>query len=119
MAADDATDQDALAAEWGLALEEQGATGGGVPAAGAGGDGNDEMAAQWAAMIEDGDSAAIVHAILSLAKALGMETTAEGIDNEDLALGLAELGCTYGQGFYYSEALTAEDALAYWLERNA
>lgn len=40
-------DQDALAAEWGLALEAE--TSGG----GAGGDG-DEMAAQWAAMIEDG-----------------------------------------------------------------
>jgi diguanylate cyclase (GGDEF)-like protein len=71
------------------------------------------------AMIDDGDSAAIVHAILSLAKALGMETTAEGIDNEDLALGLAELGCTYGQGFYFSEALPADEALAYWLARSA
>jgi diguanylate cyclase (GGDEF)-like protein len=71
------------------------------------------------AMIEDGDSAAIVHAILSLAKALGMETTAEGIDNEDLSLGLAELGCTFGQGFYYAEALPADEALAYWLARNA
>ena len=55
-------------------------------------------------MIDDGDSAAIVHAILSLAKALGMETTAEGIESEELAHGLAELGCTYGQGFYFSEA---------------
>ncbi|HEV2817782.1 MAG TPA: EAL domain-containing protein [Allosphingosinicella sp.] len=72
-----------------------------------------------AAMIEDGDSAAIVHAILSLAKALGMETTAEGIDSEELAHGLAELGCTYGQGFHFSEALPADAALAYWLERNA
>jgi len=71
------------------------------------------------AMIDDGDSAAIVHAILSLAKALGMETTAEGIDNEDLAVGLAELGCTYGQGFYFAEALPAEEALAYWRARNA
>jgi len=72
-----------------------------------------------AAMIEDGDSAAIVHAILSLAKALGMETTAEGIDSEELAHGLAELGCTYGQGFHFSEALPADAALAYWLERSA
>src|SRR5215207_4023557 len=52
-------DQDALAAEWGLALEAE--TTGGSPeaamaaaAAGAPGDGNDEMAAQWAAMIDDG-----------------------------------------------------------------
>jgi len=71
------------------------------------------------AMMDDGDSAAIVHAILSLAKALGMETTAEGIENAELALGLAELGCTYGQGYYYAEALPADEALAYWLERSA
>jgi diguanylate cyclase (GGDEF)-like protein len=70
-------------------------------------------------MIEDGDSAAIVHAILSLAKALGMETTAEGIETEELAHGLAELGCTYGQGYYFSEPLTADEALAYWLARSA
>jgi flagellar motor switch protein FliM len=52
-------DQDALAAEWGLALEaEAGGAAAEMPmkaaAQGAGGDGNDEMAAQWAAMIDDG-----------------------------------------------------------------
>src|SRR5262247_4433329 len=53
-------DQDALAAEWGLALEaeETGAPEAAAPmpapAAAAPGDGNDEMAAQWAAMIDDG-----------------------------------------------------------------
>ena len=71
------------------------------------------------AMLADGDSTAIVRAILSLARALGMETTAEGIDSADLAEMLTEAGCTYGQGFFYSEALPAADALAYWLERNA
>jgi len=48
-------DQDALAAEWGLALEAE--TSGGSVNAGAAApspDGNDEMAAQWAAMIDDG-----------------------------------------------------------------
>ena len=70
------------------------------------------------AMMDDSDSAAIVHAILSLAKALGMETTAEGIENAELALGLAELGCIYGQGFHYAEALPADQAMAYWLERD-
>src|SRR4249919_2495585 len=56
-----AEDQDDLAAEWGLALAEQGATpkgGAGLPEPGAaaaeGGEGSDDMAAQWAAMIEDG-----------------------------------------------------------------
>ena len=32
---------------------------------------------------------------------------------------LTELGCTYGQGFFYSEALPADAALAYWLARSA
>jgi len=49
-------DQDALAAEWGLALEAEatgtnGAEGGLPPGGDAGGD---DMAAQWAAMIDDG-----------------------------------------------------------------
>jgi flagellar motor switch protein FliM len=54
-------DQNALAADWGLALEAESDTGGGGVAAlpmvppGGDGDGNDEMAAQWAAMIEDGN----------------------------------------------------------------
>jgi EAL domain-containing protein (putative c-di-GMP-specific phosphodiesterase class I) len=70
-------------------------------------------------MLADGDSTAIVRAILSLARALGMETTAEGIDSPDLAEMLAELGCTYGQGFHFSRALVADEALAYALARSA
>lgn len=70
-------------------------------------------------MLGDNDSRAIVRAILSLASALGMDTTAEGIESESLATALGELGCTYGQGFHYSGALPADDALAYWLARSA
>src|SRR5256885_3558944 len=49
-------DRDDLAAEWGEALAEQGvAPKGGVPAAGADAQASDDdMAAQWASMIEDG-----------------------------------------------------------------
>ncbi len=70
-------------------------------------------------MLADGDATAIVRAVLSLARALGMETTAEGIDSEDLAEMLTELGCTYGQGFHYARPLVAEEALAYGLARLA
>src|SRR3981081_163984 len=42
-------DQDALAAEWGMSLE-----GDASAAEGAGGIGNDDIAAQWAAMIDEG-----------------------------------------------------------------
>src|SRR5215475_101512 len=57
MAQNNQVDQDALAAEWGLALEAE-TTGGPPPEEGGGvsadGAPGDEMAAQWAAMIDDG-----------------------------------------------------------------
>ena len=70
-------------------------------------------------MLDDDDNVAIVRAILSLADALGMATTAEGIESKALATTLADLGCTYGQGFYYARPLKPEAALDYWLSRNA
>ena len=70
-------------------------------------------------MLSNKDSVAIVRAILSLADALGMATTAEGIDSAELARALTILGCTYGQGFHYAEALPPDEALVYWLSRNA
>ena len=70
-------------------------------------------------MMADGDSTAIVRAVLSLARALGMATTAEGIDSDDLAEMLTELGCTYGQGYHFSAPLPPAEALAYGLSRNA
>jgi len=70
-------------------------------------------------MIADGDSTAIVRAVLSLARALGMQATAEGIDSAELAEMLADLGCNFGQGYFYSPPIPGDDALAYWLERNA
>ncbi|HEY7810329.1 MAG TPA: bifunctional diguanylate cyclase/phosphodiesterase [Allosphingosinicella sp.] len=71
------------------------------------------------ALLQDKDSIAIVRAILGLAQALGMETTAEGIDSRELAETLTRMGCTHGQGFWFSRPMTAEAALAYWLARRA
>ncbi len=70
-------------------------------------------------MLASGDSSAIVRAILSLARALGMETIAEGIDSPELAELLTDLGCTIGQGFHYAQPMTGDDALTYWIDRNA
>ncbi|MBO9623553.1 MAG: bifunctional diguanylate cyclase/phosphodiesterase [Sphingomonas sp.] len=70
-------------------------------------------------MLADRDKVAIVRAILSLAQALGMRTTAEGIETNELAQTLAALGCTYGQGFLYAQPLKADDAYRYLAERNA
>ena len=69
-------------------------------------------------MMVDPDAVAIVRAILGLAEALGMSTTAEGIETVELATTLATLGCASGQGFYFSEPLKADAALDYWRSRN-
>jgi diguanylate cyclase (GGDEF)-like protein len=70
-------------------------------------------------VLKDRDSVAIIRAILSLADALGMATTAEGIESEELARALADLGCSHGQGFFFSNPLPADEALRYWLSRSA
>lgn len=69
-------------------------------------------------MMVDPDSVAIVRAVLSLADALGMSTTAEGIETVELATTLATLGCASGQGFYFAKPLEADDALEYWKSRR-
>jgi predicted signal transduction protein with EAL and GGDEF domain len=69
-------------------------------------------------MMVDPDSVAIVRAVLSLAEALGMSTTAEGIETVELATTLATLGCASGQGFYFAKPLKADAALDYWRARK-
>ncbi|HEX8839869.1 MAG TPA: EAL domain-containing protein [Sphingomicrobium sp.] len=69
-------------------------------------------------MMVDPDAVAIVRAVLSLAEALGMSTTAEGIETVELATTLATLGCASGQGFYFAKPLQAEAALEYWKSRR-
>ncbi len=67
-------------------------------------------------MLGDHDKVSIVRAILSLAQALGMTTTAEGVETLELAHTLAALGCTTGQGYLYSAPLTRDAALKFALD---
>ena len=69
-------------------------------------------------MMVDPDSVAIVRAVLSLADALGMSTTAEGIETVELATTLATLGCASGQGYYFARPLEPDAALEYWKARQ-
>jgi len=69
-------------------------------------------------MMVDPDAVAIVRAVLSLAEALGMSTTAEGIETVELATTLATLGCASGQGYYFAKPLEAKAALEYWKSRR-
>jgi diguanylate cyclase len=49
----------------------------------------------------------IVRAMISMAKALDMRVVAEGVENEDQARVLTQLGCDSLQGFLYSPAVPA------------
>ncbi len=69
-------------------------------------------------MMVDADSVAIVRAVLSLAEALGMSTTAEGVETVELATTLAALGCASGQGYYFAKPLEPDAALEYWRSRR-
>ncbi|MEE4317663.1 MAG: EAL domain-containing protein [Erythrobacter sp.] len=62
---------------------------------------------------ENGDiNPAIISAIVALAKALGMETVAEGVEAMDELALVRERGADLVQGFVYSPAIPQEDVLA-------
>jgi diguanylate cyclase (GGDEF)-like protein/PAS domain S-box-containing protein len=62
-------------------------------------------------MSESKDALTIVKAIIQLAKNLGLEVTAEGIETENQALALQALGCDRGQGFYLGRPSPGVDRL--------
>jgi diguanylate cyclase (GGDEF)-like protein/PAS domain S-box-containing protein len=51
---------------------------------------------------DDPNDTAIVHAIVSLAKALNLSTVAEGVETELQAAAVLELGCTVAQGYHFA-----------------
>ena len=61
--------------------------------------------------------AAIVQAALSMAKALGLDVVAEGVETAAQHRVLQDMGCRYGQGYLYSPPLDAE-AFARWVQER-
>jgi diguanylate cyclase (GGDEF)-like protein/PAS domain S-box-containing protein len=55
--------------------------------------------------------AAIINAIITLAKTFGLEVVAEGIENEEQELALKKLGCENGQGYLYARPMPAQQML--------
>ena len=58
----------------------------------------------------------IVRTIVSLARTLEMSVVAEGIETPEQLAMLRELGCEYGQGYFFSSAVDSA-SIADWMER--
>ena len=67
----------------------------------------------------DTESAAIVHAIVALAGALGMSTTVEGVETAEQFAFAASEGCDQVQGYYVSRPVPEDDFLPLLSERKA
>jgi diguanylate cyclase (GGDEF)-like protein/PAS domain S-box-containing protein len=60
------------------------------------------------AMGQDGRAGQVVASVLALARGLGLEVVAEGIERPDQLAGLRLLGCDAGQGFLFSPPADAD-----------
>jgi diguanylate cyclase (GGDEF)-like protein/PAS domain S-box-containing protein len=63
------------------------------------------------------DAAAIIRAVLSLGRSLGMTTTAEGVETRDQLAYLRAEGCIEVQGHYYAKAMTLDEMQQLLIEK--
>jgi diguanylate cyclase (GGDEF)-like protein/PAS domain S-box-containing protein len=61
----------------------------------------------------ESDSAVVLGSIVSLAHDLKRAVVVEGVENEEHARHLRDLGCEYAQGFYFSPPMPLADTLNY------
>jgi EAL domain-containing protein (putative c-di-GMP-specific phosphodiesterase class I) len=66
---------------------------------------------------DSGEAHALTHTLIQLGKALGLETLAEGVEQNSQARQLQIEGCDLAQGFLYARPLTP-GAVERFLDRN-
>ncbi|MFL6603784.1 MAG: putative bifunctional diguanylate cyclase/phosphodiesterase [Steroidobacteraceae bacterium] len=67
----------------------------------------------------DSGANSIVSAVIGMGKNLGMQVVAEGVESREQLTCLQELACPQGQGFYFSEPLTAAQFTRLCRRKNA
>ena len=70
-------------------------------------------------MIEDDNDAAIVRTTIDLARNLGLEVVAEGVESQQILNDLSALSCDVAQGFFLSRPLPAAELDGWLAERSA
>jgi EAL domain-containing protein (putative c-di-GMP-specific phosphodiesterase class I) len=58
---------------------------------------------------QDSEDSAIVACVIGLARAVGIDAVAEGVETPEQLVALQELGCAFGQGFLWSRPVPAAD----------
>jgi diguanylate cyclase (GGDEF)-like protein len=61
-------------------------------------------------MVMHRELSAVMHAIITLAENLGLDVVAEGIEDAGQLGLLQAMGCAYGQGYFFSAAVDADEA---------
>src|SRR4029078_3407679 len=56
----------------------------------------------------DPKSTALARAIVAMGRSMSMATVAEGIETAAQAASMRALGCTYGQGYFFSMPLSSD-----------
>lgn len=59
--------------------------------------------------LDDITSKSVARTIVTLAQSCGLETVAEGVETNGQADMIAELGCDYIQGYYYSKPVSSDE----------
>jgi diguanylate cyclase (GGDEF)-like protein/PAS domain S-box-containing protein len=67
----------------------------------------------------DDENVAITSAIISMAKSLGLEVVAEGVETEEQLLFLKEQGCDEMQGYYFSPPVPTVDFSRMLMEKKS
>lgn len=62
---------------------------------------------------------AVIQAILTIAKSVGIQVVAEGIETIEQCVALNEQGCNYGQGFWYAKPLPLDELKKILSEKRA
>ena len=68
---------------------------------------------------ESSDGRIILTEMVKMALSLGIETVCEGVETEEQARFLQEIGCSKLQGYYFSRPVSFKDALSWHLQHRA
>ena len=66
----------------------------------------------------DSDDFVITKAIIDLGRSLGLKIIAEGIETASQLEILRQLGCNFGQGYYFQKACSAQDIVEAYQARQ-